>query len=257
MGFTFHVALRDEFLDALFPPRCYLCNCAADDGLACAAHAPVRENAAARCARCAARLGRGLPDGSICASCRIEPPSFSHTLSLGDYHDPALREWILAFKHGGRRDLAWPIALLLAERVLASGRGGDIDLLVPVPLHALRRFERGYDQARLLAESLARRLAIPWSSALSRRRWTPPQGGAGSVSRAANVRDAFRPAHFAARRVRGKRVWLVDDVVTSGATAHECSLALKRMGAREVGVLCLARAARADFGEPSEYDPRP
>jgi ComF family protein len=120
-------------------------------------------------------------------------------------------------------------------------------LLVPVPLHPWRRIERGYDQARLLAVAVGAHARVPMARALARARATSVQGSAGAVSRDANVRDAFRGSIWpprAARRVAGASVWLVDDVVTSGATLRECARVLRRLGAAEVSALALARAAR-------------
>lgn len=151
-----------------------------------------------------------------------------------------LAEWILALKSGRRRDLAAPLGQALAG--LLAGDAAARDVLVAVPLAAVRRFERGFDQALSLAREASRAGGLSVVRALVRRRWTSPQGAPGAVSRRAGVRDAFRPRWGASRRVAGRRVWLVDDVITSGATAAECARVLKRMGAREVGVVALARA---------------
>ena len=114
-------------------------------------------------------------------------------------------------------------------------------MLVPVPLHSARRIERGHDQAALLASELEALGLGRRAPALRRLRHTPPQGAPDAPSRAANVRGAFavrRPRWL----VRGVSVWIVDDVLTTGSTAAACALALRRAGAREVGVLAVARA---------------
>jgi ComF family protein len=238
-------ALGDElecFFDAVFPRACRLCGAPAEDGFACTRHALPDAPHGPRCGRCASALPPSIPDGERCAECRIAAPSFSRVLALADYRrDASVQPWILAFKHGGRRDLAPPLASALAARCAASGALGARASLVPVPLHPLRRFERGYDQADLLARELAERLELPCVRALSRTRATPPQGTPGAVSRAANVRGAFA-ARWNRRRIAGRSIWLVDDVLTSGATASECARVLKRGGAVDVGVLCIARA---------------
>jgi predicted amidophosphoribosyltransferase len=116
---------------------------------------------------------------------------------------------------------------------------------VPVPLHWMRRLERGYDQARLVAEAAATIEELEVGLALSRSRSTAVQGSIGAPSRSANVARAFGPRRLfsrGSRRVAGRDAWIVDDVVTSGATASECARALKRLGAARVGLLALARA---------------
>lgn len=171
---------------------------------------------------------------------------------------------MLAVKHGGRADLAERLGELLGARLaleialerrheVASEREREAPrtpsalprVLVPVPLHPLRALERGFDQAALLAAAAARTSGIPCVRALARSRATPPQGAMGAGSRAHNVRGAFRAVRFrpwAVRALAGREAWLVDDVLTSGATADECARVLKRLGAARVGVLAVARA---------------
>lgn len=233
----------DAFLDAIYPPACRLCGAAADDGWSCPEHRLPGGPGGERCGRCAGRLPRGLPDGYPCAECRRGPPRFGRAVVALDYRaSEAGRAWILALKHGGRRDLAEPLGALLGRRLLAAATRAPDALLVPVPLHPLRRLERGYDQALLLARATGRALDLGVSRALLRRRMTLVQGAPGSPSRAANVRGAFRLDGSAAPSVVERSIWLVDDVVTSGATANECARVLRRAGARRVDVLALARA---------------
>ncbi len=283
--------LLDGLLDALFPERCPLCGCGQPGGGPCPAHVFDAADTSARCGRCAARLGDGLPDGFRCAACARRPPRFQRAVCLGDYAVGApLREWVLALKHGGRMDLAEPLGRALAQRWRTDRQGPpsvqdpsmepdprrassnrarrrrrDRDrahaasaLFVPVPLHPLRRLERGYDQAWSLARVVATELDLPARRLLRRRRWTEPQGGAGVASRTANVAGVFRPVRGAARALRDREVWLVDDVLTSGATLSECAAVLRRCGAVRVGVLVLARAGggrgspgwKSEPGEP-------
>jgi ComF family protein len=244
----------EELADALWPPRCRLCGAHAEDGRACAAHALPQRPPGERCGRCLARLPAGVPEGSRCAECRRSPPGWHRLVALGDYREqPALREWVLAFKHGGRADLARPLAEALADAMDCAGALEDRRaLLVPVPLHPRRRLERGYDQAARLALELERTCGLGCVSALKRARDTPPQGEPGSSSRQANVRAAFAPRARRARRLGGRSAWIVDDVVTSGATAAECASLLRRMGAAQVNVLALARAGP---GPRFERDP--
>ncbi|TDJ76061.1 MAG: ComF family protein [Planctomycetota bacterium] len=233
----------DALLDAVYPPACRLCGAAADDGWSCAEHRLPEGPPGERCGRCAGRLPRGLPDGYPCAECRGAPPRFGRAVVALDYRaSEAGRAWILALKHGGRRDLAAPLGAVLGRRLLAVAARAEDALLVPVPLHPLRRLERGYDQALLLARAVGRAVDLDVARALVRRRSTRVQGAPGSPSRTANVRGAFRLDNSAEPSVAGRAVWLVDDVVTSGATANECARVLRRAGARRVDVLALARA---------------
>lgn len=236
-----------ELLDALYPPACRLCGAASDDGFACAEHALPAGPEGARCGRCGARLGRGLPEGFPCPECRRAPPPVARTVARLDYRDGAAKAWVLALKHRGRADLAEPLGAELA-RCLQQAEPEPGAWLVPVPLHPLRRFERGYDQARLLAEAVGRRARRRVVPALLRRRATAVQGEEDAPSRRANVHGAFTLDRWAARGIAGRQVWLVDDVVTSGATAHEGARVLRRAGAGPVGVLCLARAGVSSPG---------
>jgi len=233
----------EEFLDALYPRACRLCRAPAPDGEACQSHRLPRGRVQG-CGRCAGVLGDGLPDGFLCPGCRRHPPPFARTVALGTYESgEPLRDWVLAFKHGGRRDLAASLGAALGQVVLTIP-GIEQATLIPVPSHPLRRFERGYDQALLLAEALARSAALPLSPALLRRRPTAVQGAAGSPSRRANVAGAFALRPHAAEALQGLEVWLVDDVFTSGSTVAECARVLRRAGVARVGVACLARAGR-------------
>jgi len=195
----------------------------------------------------------------------LNASSHSRTAAYAYGGDAAVREWLLAFKHGGRAELAETLGRALAAHALATGAlgaraapigppigsgtgpgtGPDATpraLLVPVPLHPVRRFERGYDQALLLARVVARETGTPLARALSRARATEVQGAPGARSRSANVAGAFRPRRGARAAVEGAEAWLVDDVVTSGATASECARVLRSLGALRVRVLAIARA---------------
>ena len=166
-----------------------------------------------------------------------------------DYADELPREWILALKHRSRPDLAEPLGALLAERwegwreEASDPVAFERPRFVAVPVHPLRRLERGYDQAVLLARAVARRVGGRFHPALRRTRWSAPQGAPGSVSRAANVRGAFRLGTSAREELSGRWVWLVDDVVVSGASVRACREALRPARPAGVAVLALARAA--------------
>ena len=196
---------------------------------------------------CCARCGDACASADVpCTRCHTEPPVFDAARSAGEY-DGSLRAMIHAFKYGRCRALAAPLADLMrdaGEDVLR-----DADALVPVPLHPWRHAARGFNQA----DDLARRLGKPVWRALRRRHHGPPQSALSSARRHANVARAFRARDFATiaavppslRLIRlfdGPTVVLVDDVLTTGATANACARALMDAGARSVRVLTIARA---------------
>jgi ComF family protein len=125
----------------------------------------------------------------------------------------------------------------------ALPREQRFDVIVPMPLHWRKRLERGFNQSELLARVLSRRTGIPVLNALERRKPTAPQAGLTRAQRRSNVAGAFE-ASRRRDRIDGRHVLLIDDVLTTGATASACAAVLKRAGARRVTVLTLARADR-------------
>ena len=147
----------------------------------------------------------------------------------------AVREAIHAFKFSGRAPLARPLGTLMLD---GYGPPSGVQAVVPVPLARARERERGYNQAALLAERIAEGWGVPLRARwLVRLRDTPAQSALTAAERRANVRHAFG----ASGAVRGAHVVLVDDVLTTGATAAECSRVLRAAGAATVGVLTVAR----------------
>lgn len=179
-----------------------------------------------------------LDEQGRCALCRLGLSGFDAVYSYGDY-DGALRKLIHLFKYGGVRPLAAHFGKLLA---LALPRQERFDLVVPMPLHWRRRWQRGYNQSALLAREIARRSNAPVRGVVRRRRYTPPQAGLTNAKRRDNVAGAFAMKRGA--RLDGMSVLLVDDVLTTGASAATCARVLKRAGARRVTVLTLARTDR-------------
>ena len=173
---------------------------------------------------------------AVCARCRRARPIVSRARAIGS-HDGALRAIVHALKYEGRRSLARPLATLMRQRgadVLA-----DATCVVPVPLHASRRRERGFNQA----SDLARYLDLPVVPALRRTRPTATQTGLPAAQRHRNVRDAFTLSRAGRRlsHMSAAIVVLVDDVSTTGATLEACARALKDGGVEEVRALTAAR----------------
>jgi ComF family protein len=175
--------------------------------------------------------------GGPCGICQREPPAFDRAWVAGPYEGP-LRRAIHLLKYGCMTPLARPLGERLA---LAAAPFSGYDAIVPAPLHWRRRWDRGFNQAELLARELSRRVGVPVDRRLLRTRSTAPQAGLSAAERRLNVRGAFRAAGEQAG-IRGKRLIVVDDVMTTGATLAACTRALKRAGAAEVAVLTLARA---------------
>jgi len=156
-------------------------------------------------------------------------------------YDESSRNLILGLKYGDRLQLVPTLGQWM--RRAGAELLADADLLVPVPLHWTRLFARRYNQAAVLALALAKLGGPPVSTdCLIRRRRTPPQGRRNAVARRRNVAGAFRLRR--SETIRGKRVVLIDDVLTTGATVEECARVLKRAGAARVDVLALARTVR-------------
>lgn len=237
----------DPLLDLFFPAICPVCQTRSDDPrhrpfcVRCWAALPLLSGPG--CQICGQPLP-GLAGGLACEACRRAPPPFEFARAVGAYRD-GMRTAIHALKYRGRTALAPPLAGLLAEigtRVLPEPPGDLIDAVVPVPLHPERLAERGFNQAALLAAPCAARWRLPFlPRALARARATRPQTDLDAAARRANVAGAFvvvRPAE-----VVGRRLLLVDDVLTTGATVGAAAHALNQGGAARVGVLVLARVA--------------
>jgi len=174
--------------------------------------------------------------GHRCGDCRKRPPRFDRAVAAGPYAGN-LAKAIQLLKYGEHARLAGPLADLMAP---CGARLDSADALLPVPLHPRRLRERDYNQALLLCDSLESRLGLKViPDGLERIRETPPQTGLPLSDRKRNVRGAFavkRPD-----RITGRRLILVDDVLTTGATVNECARMLRRAGAKSISVLTLAR----------------
>ena len=237
-------SLSDIFapvVDFIYPPRCPLCGAglAAQGGLCAGCWAELVIPGEPSCAKCQRPFGGGsVHEGAICAPCLADPPRHDGIAAATLYNE-ASRSLVLAYKHGGRIGHARLLARLIAARL--GPLAGDW-LLVPVPLHRWRLWQRGFNQSALLAREIGHMLGKPvLPDGLLRIRRTPALGGMGRKARRRALAGAIRvhPAHAAG--LKGRRLILVDDVLTSGATADACIAALRRAGAVEIRIACFAR----------------
>jgi ComF family protein len=224
--------LVSDLLDLCFPPSCAACReplASSREGPFCQLCSDAVEPVPPGCPRC------GLPGSpAVCGACAVHPPAFDACRAGALFGGP-VADAIHALKYGGRAAVAGPLGAWLAGRApIPQGA-----CVVAVPLARGRRIDRGYDQAALLADAVARAARVPRLRGVVRRvRETPPQVGRSREQRLRNVDGAFA----AARSLRGEHLVLVDDVVTTGATASACAGALVAAGARSVAVLAVARA---------------
>jgi ComF family protein len=181
-----------------------------------------------------------LDESGRCSLCRLGLSGFDQVYTFGSYEGP-LRKLIQVFKYQGVRPLA-PVLGGFLRRALPIQE--HFDFIVPMPLHWRRRWSRGFNQSALLAREIARRFDSPVKSILRRVRFTPSQAGLTNAARRANMSGAFRIKSGA--QIKGKRVLLIDDVLTTGATAAACARVLKRAGAAHVTLLALARTDRRE-----------
>ncbi len=211
-----------------FPSRC----------VACRSRPVERFLRGGVCEGCWESLPRPAPDISRCGRCLLSPPPFDRLRTAAPYSGSA-REILMAFKFGGADFLAPRLASVLTDR-LGAAPAADVVTAVPATARARRRGDHAAD---LLGAALAARLGLPFDARrLEKIRPTERQSGLPLARRSENVRGAFR-----ARPGAPRRVLLVDDVATSGATARECARRLLAAGARQVEVWCFARASRDEW----------
>ncbi len=192
------------------------------------------------CGACRAHMSRrlGEPAGVPVGLPANAPAGIVQLEWCAAFNGPA-RASVHALKYDGERRLVQPLSELMAARWRAAGVGGEV--LVPVPVHAAKRRQRGFDQAELLARGVAAELRIPMLYALERAAKTTAQHSLGRRARASNVAAAFAVAPRHVSSVSGRWIVLVDDVVTTGATLAGCARALYESGAFAVSALTLAR----------------
>ncbi len=227
-------------LDALLPPHCLTCDAGVEaQGTLCAAcFGRLSFVTTPCCERCGVPLAHE-GQGPACPACVARPPAYDSARAALRY-DAGAQALILPFKHADATGHAGPLARQMARAGAALLERAD--LVAPVPLHWRRLLARRYNQAALLSARLARIAGRPHAPDLLRRtRPTPPLGDRGAAERATLLDGVFGLGRGAARRIAGRHVLLVDDVMTSGATADACARVLMAGGAAAVSVLAAAR----------------
>lgn len=232
-GYSLVDKWRHEVLASLLPRRCQFCGShSADQAIctACAAELPWNYSACPRCARPQNHHG-------VCADCLAHPPAFGAAWAPFQLQAP-VQQRIHAIKYRADFGSARLLARLMAR---AAPRPLPAQaVLIPVPLHRRRLWQRGYNQSLELARELHRELKLPLQPGWARRlRSTADQIGMDAAARRRNLRNAFAVD----ARVAGRCVILLDDVMTTGATLHELARACRRAGASEVWAWALARVA--------------
>lgn len=228
-------------VDLCLPPSCPGCRApmGATGGLCIDCWSTLKPIEAPWCERLGTPFPYDLGPGTLSADAVARPPAFGRARAAVAYEGVAA-DLVQAFKYADRTELA----PLLAAQMLRAGREllADCEAVVPVPLHRWRLFGRRYNQAALLAREIARRSGTRFDPGLLERvRPTRRQVGLSREGRAENVRGVFRVPADARIRLTGRRVLLVDDVFTTGATLEAAARTLRRAGAREVDVLTFAR----------------
>jgi len=235
-------------LDALLPPRCPVCRRRiVEHGHLCGkCWAALEPIANPKCVRCSLPFAHES-DGLVCGACLSNPPDFDHAFTPVLYADKG-RSLVLALKHGGLLAAAPAMARMMATPVRAADHL-EYDMLVPVPLHKFRMLTRRFNQSQLLASALEQELGIPSQNfGLVRSKATPSQATLARSKRFKNVRSAFSVSRKQANIFQGRRILLVDDVLTTGATASACAKTLKKAGALSVDVVAFARVGQPVTG---------
>lgn len=232
----------------LYPPHC----------ACCAQVLPVRRwRGNMLCEECEKKLpflpqnqcphcGGETREAGFCAPCMEQ---FAFVRAYAAFPYAAMRKSIHLYKFQGGKELGIPLGRLMAEYLLTyhAAWTEELDLILGVPLHPKKEKKRGFDQTRILCEEIAAKIGLPYlPHGLYRKRHTAPQSLLSPQERRENLQDAFGTTFD----FQGKRILLIDDIITSGTTCNECARVLYRAGAAEVSVFCLAAAG--DGGKRQE-----
>lgn len=246
--------MKIYLFDLFFPPKCASCAQPlrdSDPPFCASCQKGTHAVSSPLCPACGDPLGVGSQRDSLCGDCLTASRPFRLSRSLFLYEGP-VREAIHRLKYQKGENVAPALAIAMKEFLSQEGMGA-FDVMVPIPLHPNRLRERRFNPAQLLARGISRHLNIPCDPhSLQRIRETPPQVGLPRRERLQNVKGAFKAASKGC--FRGRRVLLIDDVWTTGATSEACARALRQGGAKSVDVLTFSRSV-PDFLTPSGSPP--
>jgi ComF family protein len=231
-----------QALEILYPSSCPICFSAVqEDGFLCTEcwnKTPFIERP--YCERSGVPFEHDLGDGLLSPDVIANPPVWNKARAVARYEDGPARQLVHRLKYGDRLELARNMGAWMARAGAEVLDGAHV--LVPIPLHRRRLFSRRFNQAAALADAVSKVCGVPADPlALARVKATVPQVGLTRAQRADNVQGAFRAPEEARPRIVGRRVVLIDDVMTSGATANACARVLLRAGAEQVNLLVFAR----------------
>lgn len=228
-----------EFLNLLLPRICLLCSgIVEDEGFCEKCFDNIKLIKSPQCRCCGMPFISQETEDHLCGACIKKRRPFSIARSIGIY-EGVLLEAVQRLKYNGKTSLARPLAKLMTKEFSMN----NYNLIVPVPLHKTRLKERGFNQSLLLARELSKLYNLPIDYLNLRKiRATDPQVNLKGKERIANIKGAFAVKNGAG--FKNKKILLIDDVYTTGATVTECSKVLKKAGAKTVDVLTLARVVQ-------------
>ena len=229
-------------LNLLYPPSCLACHGAtsAPDTLCTTCWRQVRFIERPYCERLGTPFAQDLGPGLLSPEAMADPPVWARARAVAGFDEGPARQLVYRLKYYDRMEIARPLGRWMARAGVELLE--EADLLVPIPLHRVRLANRRFNQSMALASTISESCGVPVEAlALERARRSPPQVGLSRIQRAANVQGAFRVPQDKRHLVEGRRIVLVDDVLTSGATSNAAARVLLRAGAAQVDLLVFAR----------------
>jgi len=234
-------AMADFLVDLLYPkaPLCPLCGLEYGEQFCHRCLSQLKGATTLNCKICGRVIDKPVEKNNpLCELCSLQRPLFSFCAAVGVYGG-LLREAIHLFKYTGKQSLCGLLARLMLESIVTDDRFLSADLLMPVPLHDEKKIARSFNQAELLAVTVAGELGLPVGDGLIRVKNTLTQSKLTANQRKANLSKAFGFAGESTE-LEGRRIVLIDDIMTTGTTAEECTRVLLEVGAEEVCIAVLA-----------------